>query len=159
MTQSYPNTQPFKVAFIQARWHADIVDEARKSFIDEIAKLSDNKVEVEVFDVPGAYEIPLHAKTLAQTGRYAAIVGAAFVIDGGIYRHDFVATAVINGMMQVQLETNIPVLSVSLTPHRYHNSEEHHQFFYAHFKVKGVEAAHAAMQIVTERERIKALTA
>lgn len=159
MNQSYPNTKSFKIAFIQARWHADIVDEARKSFISEIAKLSGDKVTVEIFDVPGAYEIPLHAKTLAETGRYAAIAGCAFVVDGGIYRHDFVATAVINGMMQVQLETNIPVLSVSLTPHHYHNSDEHQQFFHAHFKVKGVEAAHAAMQIVTERERIKTLTA
>ncbi len=72
-------------------------------------------MEVEIFDVPGAYEIPLHAKTLARTGRYSAIVGSAFVVDGGIYRHDFVATAVINGMMQVQLETEVPVLSVVLT--------------------------------------------
>lgn len=115
MNQSYPNKTSFKIAFIQARWHADIVDEARKSFIAELESKTGTNVEVEVFDVPGAYEIPLHAKTLAKTGRYAAIVGAAFVIDGGIYRHDFVATAVINGMMQVQLETEVPVLSVSLT--------------------------------------------
>lgn len=159
MTQSHMNTKTFNVAFIQARWHADIVDEACKSFIEEIAKLSDNQINVDVFDVPGAYEIPLMAKMLAETGRYEAIAGCAFVIDGGIYRHDFVATAVINGMMQVQLETNVPVLSVSLTPHHYHNSEEHHQFFHEHFKIKGVEAAHATIQIISERERVKALTA
>uniref|UniRef100_UPI003B642BA1 Shiga toxin subunit B,6,7-dimethyl-8-ribityllumazine synthase 2 n=1 Tax=Escherichia coli O157:H7 TaxID=83334 RepID=UPI003B642BA1 len=147
----------FKIAFIQARWHADIVDEARKSFVAELAAKTGGSVEVEIFDVPGAYEIPLHAKTLARTGRYAAIVGAAFVIDGGIYRHDFVATAVINGMMQVQLETEVPVLSVVLTPHHFHESKEHHDFFHAHFKVKGVEAAHAALQIVSERSRIAAL--
>lgn len=155
MNQSYPNKNTsFKVAFIQARWHADIVDEARKSFIDEIKAQTANNVEVDVFDVPGAYEIPLHAKTLAKTGNYAAIVGAAFVVDGGIYRHDFVASAVINGMMQVQLETEVPVLSVSLTPHHFHDSQEHRDFFFAHFKVKGIEAAHAAMQIVSERSRI-----
>jgi 6,7-dimethyl-8-ribityllumazine synthase len=157
MNQSYPNKTSFKIAFIQARWHADIVDEARKSFIAELEAKTGTNVEVEVFDVPGAYEIPLHAKMLAKTGRYAAIVGAAFVIDGGIYRHDFVATAVINGMMQVQLETEVPVLSVSLTPHHYHDSKEHHEFFFNHFKKKGVEAAHAALQIVSERARIAAL--
>ena len=113
MNQSYPNKTSFKVAFIQARWHADIVDEARKSFIAELAAQTGTNVEVDVFDVPGAYEIPLHAKTLAKTGQYAAIVGSAFVIDGGIYRHDFVATAVINGMMQVQLETEVPVIIAS----------------------------------------------
>nr|1DI0_A Chain A, LUMAZINE SYNTHASE [Brucella abortus]1DI0_B Chain B, LUMAZINE SYNTHASE [Brucella abortus]1DI0_C Chain C, LUMAZINE SYNTHASE [Brucella abortus]1DI0_D Chain D, LUMAZINE SYNTHASE [Brucella abortus]1DI0_E Chain E, LUMAZINE SYNTHASE [Brucella abortus] len=157
MNQSCPNKTSFKIAFIQARWHADIVDEARKSFVAELAAKTGGSVEVEIFDVPGAYEIPLHAKTLARTGRYAAIVGAAFVIDGGIYDHDFVATAVINGMMQVQLETEVPVLSVVLTPHHFHESKEHHDFFHAHFKVKGVEAAHAALQIVSERSRIAAL--
>ncbi|MBC2885589.1 6,7-dimethyl-8-ribityllumazine synthase [Ochrobactrum sp. CM-21-5] len=154
MNQSYPNKTFFKIAFIQARWHADIVDESRESFIAELAAKAGSTVEVEIFDVPGAYEIPLFAKTLAKTGQYAAIVGSAFVVDGGIYRHDFVATAVINGMMQVQLETEVPVLSVVLTPHHYHDSKEHHDFFHAHFKVKGVEAANAALQIVAERSRI-----
>lgn len=157
MNQSYPNKTSFKIAFVQARWHADIVDEARKSFIEELSAKAGANVEVEIFDVPGAYEIPLHAKTLAKTEQYAAIVGAAFVVDGGIYRHDFVATAVINGMMQVGLETEVPILSVVLTPHHFHESKEHRDFFHAHFKVKGVEAAHAALQIVGERSRIDAL--
>ncbi|MEL4373680.1 6,7-dimethyl-8-ribityllumazine synthase [Brucella cytisi] len=157
MNQSYPNKTSFKIAFIQARWHADIVDEARKSFIAELSAKAGTNIEVEIFDVPGAYEIPLHAKTLAKTGQYAAIVGAAFVVDGGIYRHDFVATAVINGMMQVGLETEVPVLSVVLTPHHFHENREHHEFFHAHFKVKGVEAANAVLQVVSERSRIAAL--
>lgn len=157
MNQSYPNKSSFKIAFIQARWHADIVDESRKSFIAEIADKTGSAVTVDIFDVPGAYEIPLHAKTLAQTGNYAAIVASAFVVDGGIYRHDFVATAVLNGMMQVQLETQIPVLSVVLTPHHFHAGADHHDFFFNHFKVKGVEAAHAALQIVSERSRLKAI--
>ncbi|NKC51333.1 6,7-dimethyl-8-ribityllumazine synthase [Ochrobactrum cytisi] len=157
MNQSYPNKTSFKIAFIQARWHADIVDEARKSFIAELSAKAGTNIEVEIFDVPCAYEIPLHAKTLAKTGQYAAIVGAAFVVDGGIYRHDFVATAVINGMMQVGLETEVPVLSVVLTPHHFHENREHHEFFHAHFKVKGVEAANAVLQVVSERSRIAAL--
>ncbi|MEN0099808.1 MAG: 6,7-dimethyl-8-ribityllumazine synthase, partial [Brucella pseudogrignonensis] len=56
MNQSYPNKTSFKIAFIQARWHADIVDEARKSFIAELEAMTGTNVEVEVFDVPGAYE-------------------------------------------------------------------------------------------------------
>jgi 6,7-dimethyl-8-ribityllumazine synthase len=55
------------------------------------------------------------------------------------------------------LETEVPVLRVSLTPHHYHDSKEHHEFFFNHFKKKGVEAAHAALQIVSERARIAAL--
>ncbi|WP_204337669.1 6,7-dimethyl-8-ribityllumazine synthase, partial [Klebsiella pneumoniae] len=69
------------------------------AFEAELAVLSDGNFAVDIFDVPGAYEIPLHAKTLAETGRYAAILGTAFVVNGGIYRHDFVAGAVLDGMM------------------------------------------------------------
>ncbi len=52
---------------------------------------------IDVFKVPGAFELPLHAKKLARTGGYDAIVACALVVDGGIYRHDFVANAVVNG--------------------------------------------------------------
>lgn len=157
MNQSSQNNSSYKIAFIQARWHADIVDEARKSFVEEMKAKAGDNADVEIFDVPGAYEMPLHAKLLAQTGRYDAIVGCALVVDGGIYRHDFVATAVVDGMMKVSLDTDIPVLSVSLTPHHFHSGQEHHDYFFAHFKIKGVEAAHAAIQIINERRRIKAM--
>jgi 6,7-dimethyl-8-ribityllumazine synthase len=118
--------------------------------------LGKNRFAVDVFDVPGAYEIPLHAKTLAKTGRYAAILGTAFVVNGGIYRHEFVASAVIDGMMNVQLSTGVPVLSAVLTPLNYHDSEDHHRFFFEHFNVKGKEAANACVQILTAREQIAA---
>lgn len=156
MNQSLTNPSSLKVAFIQARWHADIVDEARKSYIEELAKLTDNGIAVEVFDVPGVFEAPLLARTLAGTGKYAAVVAAGFVVDGGIYRHDFVSDAVIKGLMQAQMDTDVPVLSVVLTPHHYHDSKEHHDFFHAHFVVKGREAAHATVQILNTYSKIEA---
>jgi 6,7-dimethyl-8-ribityllumazine synthase len=143
-----------RVAVIRARWHADIVDQCVTAFEAELAALGG--FAVDVFDVPGAYEIPLHAKTLAETGRYAAILGTAFVVNGGIYRHDFVAGAVLDGMMNVQLATGVPVLSAVLTPHNYHDSAEHHRFFHEHFTVKGKEAAKACVEILAARARIAA---
>jgi 6,7-dimethyl-8-ribityllumazine synthase len=99
--------------------------------------------QVECFEVPGAFEIPLHAKLLAKTGRYAAVVAAGFVVDGGIYRHEFVASSVIDALMRVQLETEVPVISAVLTPQAFHEHGEHRKFFSEHFAVKGEEAAHA----------------
>ena len=112
-----------RIAFIQASWHKDIVDQSRLGFIEGLAALGVNADQVDFFDVAGAYEIPLHAKLLARSGRYAGIVGAALVVDGGIYRHDFVAPAVIDGMMRVQLDTEVPVFSVVLTPHHFHEGK------------------------------------
>lgn len=146
----------FQIAFVQARGHADIVDEARIGFIDELASRTNPAPEIGIFDVPGAFEIPLQARSLARSGKYAAIIACGFVTDGGIYRHDFVAEAVVNALMQVQLETDVPVLSVVLTPHKFHECDEHRQFFLEHFKVKGREAAEACMQVLSLREGIRA---
>jgi 6,7-dimethyl-8-ribityllumazine synthase len=142
------HTGSSKVAVIRARWHAEIVDQCVTQFAAELAALSEASLSVNVFDVPGAYEIPLFAKKLAQTKRYAAILGCAFVVDGGIYRHDFVASSVLDGMMSVQLDTGVPVLSAVLTPHHFHDTEEQRRFFSEHFKVKGKEAAKACVEIL-----------
>ncbi len=130
-----------RIAFIQACWHKDIVDQARHGFVTQIAKLGYQESDIDFFEVGGAFEIPLHAKLLARSGRYAGVVAAGLVVDGGIYRHDFVATAVIDGLMQVQLDTEVPVFSVVLTPHHFHAGEEHQKFFFDHFEHKGQEAA------------------
>ena len=81
-----------RVAFVQSCWHKDIVDECRAAFLSEISQLGVDPSQVDVFEVTGAFEIPLHAKRLAGSGRYSAIVAAGLVVDGGIYRHEFVAT-------------------------------------------------------------------
>ncbi|WP_337188446.1 6,7-dimethyl-8-ribityllumazine synthase [Phenylobacterium sp.] len=132
-----------RIAFVHALWHADIVREAYHGFVEELEALGLPASAVEKFETPGSFEIPLHAQTLARTGRYAAVVAAGFVVDGGIYRHDFVAQTVIQGLMQVQLATETPVFSVVLTPHHFHEHDEHQTFFRTHFRVKGAEAARA----------------
>ncbi|CRL12469.1 MAG: 6,7-dimethyl-8-ribityllumazine synthase [Phaeobacter italicus] len=136
-----------RFAFIRARWHADIVDRALDGFQELIPA-----EQIDVFDVPGAFEMPLLAKELAKTGKYSAIACAAFVVDGGIYRHDFVAQAVVDGLMQAGMETNVPVLSVSLTPHHYQETDHHNAIYRAHFVDKGREAANAALMITKTRQ-------
>ncbi len=137
-----------RIAIIEAGWHKDIVGRGRDSLLAELAQLGVSHDNVDVFSVPGAFEIPLHAKRLARTGRYAAIVGCGFVVDGGIYRHEFVAAAVINALMQVQLDTDVPVLSMVLTPQHFHDHAEHQRFFEDHFVVKGREAAQACVRVI-----------
>jgi 6,7-dimethyl-8-ribityllumazine synthase len=135
-----------RFAFIKAAWHADIVDQALNGFWEVIP--SD---QVDVFDAPGAFEMPLLARDLARTGRYAAVAAAAFVVDGGIYRHDFVAQAVVDGLMRVGLDTGVPILSISLTPHQYQETAHHSAIFRAHFLQKGREAAQATLSIIQTR--------
>ena len=142
---------PTRYAFIKANWHADIVNRALDGFCELIPAS-----QVDVFDVPGAFEMPLLAKTLAETGQYAAVAAAAFVVDGGIYRHEFVAQAVVDGLMRAGMDTGVPVLSVSLTPHNYQETEHHDAIFRAHFVEKGREAARAALMIGKTRQAMAA---
>lgn len=134
------------IAFVKARWHADIVDQALVGFEAEVKKLGRN-VTITTYDVPGAFEMPLLAKKLGETGRFDGIVCAALVVDGGIYRHDFVAAAVVDGLMAAQMATGVPTFSVSLTPHHFQPTKEHEGFYTAHFVKKGAEAAHAVLAI------------
>jgi 6,7-dimethyl-8-ribityllumazine synthase len=140
-----------RYAFIKANWHSDIVDRALEGFREGIGD-----APVEVFDVPGAFEIPLLARDLAATGRFDAVIGAAFVVDGGIYRHDFVASTVLDGMMRAQLDADVPVLSVVLTPHQFQETDAHREFFRTHFVRKGQEAARAAQRITELRSSLAA---
>ncbi|CAN5685248.1 6,7-dimethyl-8-ribityllumazine synthase [soil metagenome] len=136
-----------RIAFVQSRWHSDLVDKCRDGFRDEFADLRPD-VEVELFEVPGALEIPLRAKLLAETGQYRAIVAAGLVVDGGIYRHEFVAHAVIDGLVRVGLETRVPVLSAVLTPHHFHEHDDHIGFFAQHLAKKGAEAARSCSDVL-----------
>lgn len=141
---------PTRYAFIKAKWHADIVDRALDGFLQLIPA-----DQVDVYEVPGAFEMPLLARDLAATGRYGAVTCAAFVVDGGIYRHDFVAQAVVDGLMRASLDTGVPVLSVSLTPHHYQETDHHNAIYREHFVEKGREAANAALMISKTRSEVR----
>lgn len=143
-----------RFAFVKARWHADIVDRALDGFLEIIPR-----AQVDVFDVPGAFEMPLLARDLAMTGRYGAVACAALVVDGGIYRHDFVAQAVVDGLMRAGLDSGVPVLSVSLTPHHFQPTDHHNAIYRDHFVEKGREAAQAALGITRTRSAVAAKAA
>ena len=140
-----------RYAFIKAGWHADIVNRALDGFTQIIPP-----ERVDVFAVPGAFEMPLMARDLATTGSYVAIAAAALVVDGGIYRHDFVAQAVVDALMHVGLDTGVPILSVSLTPHQFQDTDHHIAIYAEHFVQKGREAAQAALMISKTRESLTA---
>jgi 6,7-dimethyl-8-ribityllumazine synthase len=143
-----------RLAFVIAGWHRDIVEQSLIGFKQALAEGGIDPDLIDVFDVPGSLEIPLQCKKLSQTGDYAIMVAAGLIVDGGIYRHEFVASSVLDAMMGVQLQAEVPILSIVLTPHHFtEHNEAHHSFFFKHFKLKGEEAAMACLQIF-ERNKI-----
>ena len=141
----HSHTTSLRVALIAARWHRDIVTCATSAARAELVRQGVPEEQIDLIEVPGAFEIPLHAQRLARAGEHDAVIAVGLVVDGGIYRHEFVARAVIDGLMRVQLDTGVPVFSVVLTPHHFHDHDAHQQFFREHFVVKGTEAAQACL--------------
>ncbi|WP_110684818.1 6,7-dimethyl-8-ribityllumazine synthase [Salinicola aestuarinus] len=148
-----------RIAFIRADWHGDIVENCHASFLATLAEHGFPTDQVETFTVPGVFEIPLQAKLLAKSGRYGAIVASGFIVDGGIYRHDFVSTAVIDAMMALQMEQEVPVISAVLTPHHFHEHDAHLQFFRDHFLSKGREAGEACLKTLENLAQVRKLSA
>ena len=146
-----------RIAYVQAAWHADISDHCKTAFMAELTRHGYREQDVEFFSAPGSLEIPLIAKKLAKTGRYAAVCASGLVVNGGIYRHDFVAQAVLHGIVQTSLETEVPVLSAVLTPHHFHEHAVHEEFFKQHMLTKGKELAEACVSIIERLSAVEAL--
>lgn len=150
------NGSRMRFGIICSSWHADIVHRARDAALGEFERSGVSPDRVDLFDVPGSFEIPLCTKKLARSRRYDAIVAIGLIVNGGIYRHEFVSTAVIDALMRIQLDTEVPVLSAVLTPRDFHEHEEHMHFFSDHFVKKGIEVARACLGAVALHQELEA---
>jgi 6,7-dimethyl-8-ribityllumazine synthase len=148
---------PRKIAVIAASWHDDIVSIGLSAIQAEFDRRAIPRDCLEIHRVPGAFEIPLYAMRLAKLGNFDAIIACGLVVNGGIYRHEFVATAVIDGLMRVQLDTNVPVFSCVLTPRDFHEHEEHLAFFKAHLAKKGKEVADSCLTTLASLAALSAM--
>lgn len=143
------NVADFKIVMVAAKWHSDLVSIATSSCYDQLIQLGIHKKNIKLIHVPGSLELPLMSKLLASSNQWDAVIAFGLVVDGGIYRHDFVAQAVIDGLVSVGLETSIPVLSAVLSPQHFDEQDKNHMaFLQKHLVGKGMEAANSAIEII-----------
>ena len=94
-----------RFALVVGRFYAELADRLVAGASDVLAPHG----AIDVFDVPGAYELPLAAKYTAESGRYAAVVALGAVIRGETDHYDYVCGEAARGIQQVQLATGVPV--------------------------------------------------
>src|SRR5258708_20420060 len=75
--------KPQRVAFVQSAWNREVIEQCRLAFLAEIEERGIERARIDLFEVPGSFEIPLHVQLLAKTRRYTAIVAAGLVVGGG----------------------------------------------------------------------------
>jgi 6,7-dimethyl-8-ribityllumazine synthase len=104
-----------RVGIVRARWNSHIVDrlaEGAHRGLKAVGVLDDDVIEV---SVPGSFEVPFGARTLAASGRVDAVVCVGVVIRGETSHYDLVAGECARGVQQVQLTTGVPVAFGVLT--------------------------------------------
>jgi 6,7-dimethyl-8-ribityllumazine synthase len=94
------------VALCVARYYSELAEKLEAGARDALTESGFS--EIDVFEVPGAFELPLAAKYAATSGRYAAVVCLGAVIRGETSHFDYVCSEAAAGIQQVQLETTVP---------------------------------------------------
>ena len=97
-----------RVALCVARFYEDLADKLERGA--RAALENGGVTEIDRFDVPGAFELPLAAKYAAESGRYDAVVALGAVIRGETDHYDYVCAEASRGIQQVQLATGVPLI-------------------------------------------------
>lgn len=104
-----------KFGIVVGRFNSFITERLLEGAVDCIIRHGGEKDNIEVFKVPGSFEIPLVAKKLAKSGKYDAVICLGAVIRGSTPHFDYVANEVTKGIAQVSLETEVPIAYGILT--------------------------------------------
>ena len=104
-----------RFAVVIARFNELIGTRLLAGFEDAIVRHGGQNMDIDVFWVPGAFELPLVAKTVAETGRYAAVAALGAVIRGATPHFDFVAAESAKGVQSAMLATGTPIVYATRT--------------------------------------------
>ncbi len=144
--------QSLKVGIICSRFNEFVVNALLDGARRNLAKHGVKEKNVDVFWVPGAYEIPVMARLMAVSQKYDALVALGAVIRGETAHFDYVAGPCAEGIMQVQLETLVPIGFGVLTVENVEQAAERSR---ADDTNKGYEAADVAIEMVSTMRRWK----
>ena len=104
-----------RIGIVQSRFNADIVSRMTEACRAELVRIGVAAEDIDLATVPGALEIPLVLQSMALTGRFDALVALGAVIRGETYHFEVVSNESARGVMDVALETGIPVANAILT--------------------------------------------
>ncbi len=135
-----------RYAIIAAKFNVEIVDKLLSGAVATLREQGVPDAAVEILWVPGAFELPLTAKTLAATGEYVAVICLGAVIRGDTDHYDYVCQAATHGILQAGMETGVPIIFGVLTCDTEGQALERTGGAHGN---KGVDAAISAVEMAT----------
>ena len=104
------NAEGFRFAIVVSRWNDFLTSKLVEGALDALERLGADEASVEIFKVPGSYELPLTALKIAESGEFDAIIGIGTVIRGETPHFEYVAGEAAKGLAQASVKTGVPVL-------------------------------------------------
>ena len=143
--QGLLTAQGFRFAIVAARWNDFLTSRLTEGALDALERLGAGTDAVEIFKVPGSFEIPLTARKVAESGRFDAVICLGTVIRGQTPHFDYVAGEAAKGIGQAAMKTGVPVMFGVVTADTLEQAIDR-----AGVKAgnKGFEAAMSAIELV-----------
>ncbi len=129
------------IGIVMSRFNQDIGEALLAACVAELRRLDVQDEDIDLATVAGALEIPLALQNMAQSDRYDALIALGAVIRGETYHFEIVANDSSRGILDVQLDTGIPIANGVLTCE---NEEQAH----ARTREKGADCARTAIEMV-----------
>lgn len=139
------NGENIKIAIVAGRFNEFITSKLVGGALDVLKRNDVSEENIDIAWVPGAFEIPLITKKLANTGKYDAIIALGAVIKGATPHFDYVCAEVSKGVAQISLQTDLPVIFGVLTTN---NIEEAIERAGTKAGNKGADAAFSAIEMI-----------
>lgn len=144
--------ESIRVGIVVARFNEFITSKLLSGAFDCLRRENVADEDIEVAWVPGAFEIPLIASEMAESGRYDAVICLGAVIRGNTSHYDYVCSEVSKGIAQISLKTGLPVMFGVLTTE---NIEQAIERAGSKAGNKGSECAHGAIEMVNLMRSMK----
>jgi 6,7-dimethyl-8-ribityllumazine synthase len=139
------NAEGFRFAIVASRWNDFLTSRLVEGALDALERLGADEKAVELFRVPGSFEIPLLARKVAASGKWDAVVCVGTIIRGQTPHFEYIASEVTKGIAQAGMETDVPVVYGIVTADTLEQAIDR-----AGVKAgnKGFEAAMSAVELV-----------
>ena len=139
------NAEGFRFALIASRWNDFITARLVEGALDALERLGADEKSVELYKVPGSFEIPLLALKLASSEKYDAVICLGTIIRGQTPHFEYIAGEVTKGIAQAGMQTGVPVVYGIVTADTLEQAIDR-----AGVKLgnKGFEAAMSAVELV-----------
>ena len=108
--EGHLNGHGFRFAIVASRWNDFISSRLVDGALDALERLGADEKLVEIYKVPGAFEIPLLALKLARSGKFDAVICVGTIIRGQTPHFEYIASEVASGIAQAGLHTGVPVI-------------------------------------------------